>query len=141
MKAAGEIFVYAKIGIFISTKGKDYMAETIIYLVLSFLVSLIFVVLGISQYNSEKPVSLNTGEKPPCEDELTDVLEWNHKHGINLIIYGGVLFLTLSVFVYFIEKYDYIVVQMILFILIILGEIAWLEIQHNILKKKLIKKQ
>ena len=139
MKAAGEIFVYAKIGIFISTKGKDYMAETIIYLVISFLVSLIFVVLGISQYNSEKPVSLNTGEKPPCEDELTDVLEWNHKHGINLIIYGGVLFLTLSVFVYFIEKYDYIVVQMI--ILIILGEIAWLEIQHNILKKKLIKKQ
>lgn len=141
MKAAGEIFVYAKIGIFISTKGKDYMAETIIYLVISFLVSLIFVVLGISQYNSEKPVSLNTGEKPPCEDELTDVLEWNHKHGINLIIYGGVLFLTLSVFVYFIEKYDYIVVQMILFSLIILGEIAWLEIQHNILKKKLIKKQ
>jgi hypothetical protein len=120
-------------------KGKNYMAETIIYLVISFLVSLIFVVLGIRQYNSEKPVSLNTGEKPPCEDELTDVLEWNHKHGKNLIMYGGVLFLTLSVFVYFIEKYDYIIVQIILFILVILGEIAWLEIQHNILKKKLIK--
>jgi hypothetical protein len=120
-------------------KGKNYMEETIIYLVISFLVSLIFVVLGIKQYNSEKPVSLNTGEKPPSEDELTDVLEWNHKHGKNLIIYGGVLFLTLSVFVYFIEKYDYIIVQMILIILVILGEIAWLEIQHNILKKKLIK--
>ena len=50
------------------------------------------------------------------------------------------LFLTLSVFVYFIEKYDYIAVQIILFILVILGEVAWLEIQHNILKKKLIKK-
>ena len=120
-------------------KGKNYMEETIIYLVISFLVSLIFVVLGIKQYNSEKPVSLNTGEKPPSEDELTDVLEWNHKHGKNLIIYGGVLFLTLSVFVYFIEKYDYIIVQMILIILVILGEVAWLEIQHNILKKKLIK--
>ena len=120
-------------------KGKNYMEETIIYLVISFLVSLISVVLGIKQYNSEKPVSLNTGEKPPSEDELTDVLEWNHKHGKNLIIYGGVLFLTLSVFVYFIEKYDYIIVQMILIILVILGEIAWLEIQHNILKKKLIK--
>ena len=116
------------------------MAETIIYLAISFLVSLIFVVLGIRQYNSEKPVSLNTGEKPPCEDELTDVLEWNHKHGKNLIIYGGMLFLTLSAFVYFIEKYDYIVVQMILFILVIGGEITWLEIQHNLLKKKLIKK-
>lgn len=115
------------------------MAGTIIYLVISFLVSLIFVVLGISQYNSEKPVSMNTGEKPPCEDELIDVSEWNHKHGINLIIFGVVLFLTLSVFVYFIEKYVYIVVQVILFILVILGEIAWLEMQHNILKKKLIK--
>ena len=116
------------------------MAGIIIYLVISFLTSLIFVVLGISQYKSEKPVSLNTGEKPPSEDELTDVLEWNHKHGQHLIIYGGVLFLTLSVFVYFIEKYDYIAVQIILFILVILGEVAWLEIQHNILKKKLIKK-
>lgn len=115
------------------------MAETILYLVISFFVSLIFVALGIRQYNSEKPVSLNTGEKPPCEDELTDVSEWNHKHGKNLIIYGGALFLTLSVFVYFIENYDCIVVQMILFILVILGEIAWLVIQHNILKKKLIK--
>lgn len=116
------------------------MAETIIYLVISFLTSLIFVALGISQYKSEKPVSLNTGEKPPCEDELTDVLEWNHKHGKNLIVYGGVLFLALCVFVYFIEKYEYIEVQIILFILVILGEVAWLEIQHNILKKKLIKK-
>ena len=116
------------------------MAGIIIYLVISFLTSLIFVVLGISQYKSEKPVSLNTGEKPPSEDELTDVLEWNRKHGKNLIIYGCVLFLTLSVFVYFIEKYDYIAVQIILFILVILGEVAWLEIQHNILKKKLIKK-
>ena len=62
------------------------------------------------------------------------------RSGKNLIIYGCVLFLTLSVFVYFIEKYDYIAVQIILFILVILGEVAWLEIQHNILKKKLIKK-
>ncbi len=115
------------------------MAETIIYLAISFLVSLIFVALGIRQYHSEKPVSLNTGEKPPCEDELTDVLEWNHKHGKNLMLYGGALFLTLSVFVYFIQKYDCIVVQMILFILVILGEIAWLVIQHNMLKKKFIK--
>ena len=129
-----------KSGYLYRRKGKDYMAGIIIYLVISFFTSLIFVVLGISQYKSEKPVSLNTGEKPPCEDELTDVLEWNRKHGKNLIIYGCVLFLTLSVFVYFIEKYDYIAVQINLFILVILGEVAWLEIQHSILKKKLIKK-
>ncbi len=51
------------------------MAETIIYLVISFLASLVFIVLGISQYKSQKPVSMNTGEKPPREDDLTDVSE------------------------------------------------------------------
>ena len=49
------------------------MAGIIIYLAISFLVSLIFIILGIQQYNSKKPVSINTGEKPPSEDELTSV--------------------------------------------------------------------
>lgn len=34
------------------------MAATIIYLVISLLVSLIFIILGIMQYRSEKPVSI-----------------------------------------------------------------------------------
>lgn len=36
------------------------MADTIIYLVISLLVSLIFVILGIRQYRAEKPVVINT---------------------------------------------------------------------------------
>ena len=47
-----------------------------IYLVISLLVSLIFIILGIRQYRAEKPVAINTGEKPPREDELTSVTEW-----------------------------------------------------------------
>ncbi|WP_177194964.1 hypothetical protein [Pseudobutyrivibrio sp. JW11] len=39
------------------------MAGTIIYLAISFFVSLIFIILGIQQYKSKKPVSINTGEK------------------------------------------------------------------------------
>ena len=61
------------------------MADTIIYLVISLLVSLIFVILGIRQYRAEKPVVINTGEKPPREDELISVTEWNHRHGRNFI--------------------------------------------------------
>ena len=49
------------------------MAATIIYLVISLLVSLIFIILGIMQYRSEKPVSINTGEKPLRKEELTNV--------------------------------------------------------------------
>lgn len=56
------------------------MAAIIIYLVISLLVSLIFILLGIRQYKAEKPVAINTGEKPPREDELTSVTEWNHRH-------------------------------------------------------------
>ncbi|MDE6744902.1 MAG: hypothetical protein K2J95_13585, partial [Lachnospiraceae bacterium] len=77
---------------------------------------------------------------PPREDELTDMSEWNHKHGRNLIIYGCALFVTMSVFIYFIEKFDNTVFQMVVFLIVIFAEIAWLEIQHSLLKKKLIKK-
>lgn len=117
------------------------MEGTIIYLVISSLVSLIFIVLGVNQFRSKVPVSLNTGEVPPREDELTDMSEWNHKHGRNLIIYGCVLFVTMSVFVYFLEKFDNTVFQMVVFLIVIFAEIAWLEIQHSLLKKKLIKKR
>jgi len=116
------------------------MAGTIIYLIISILVSLIFIVLGICQYKSKKPVSLNTGETPPKEDELIDMVEWNHKHGRNLIIYGCLLFITMTVFVYFINRTDNVAVQLVVFFAVIFVEIAWLEVQHNRLKKRLIKK-
>ena len=80
------------------------MVATMIYLVISLLVSLIFIILGIRRYRAEKPVAINTGEKPPREDELTSVTEWNHRHGRNFIILGCALFITLSIVAYFIEK-------------------------------------
>ena len=39
------------------------MAAAIIYLTISVLVSLIFIILGIWQYRSKEPVTINTGEK------------------------------------------------------------------------------
>ena len=53
------------------------MAGTIIGIVMFARVSLIFVILGIVQYHSKVPVSINTGEKPPKDDELIDMTEWN----------------------------------------------------------------
>jgi uncharacterized membrane protein len=115
------------------------MAAIIIYLVISLLVSLIFIILGIRQYKAEKPVTINTGEKPPREDELTSVTEWNHRHGRNLIIFGCALFITLSVFVYFIEKLDSSVFQVVILLIVIFAEIAWVEFEHHVMKKKMIK--
>lgn len=116
------------------------MAATIIYLTISLLVSLIFIILGIRQYKSEKPVTINTGENPPCEDELTNVTEWNHRHGRNFIILGCALFMTLSVFAYFIEKLDRVVFPVIILMIMIFAEIAWVMIDHNVMKKNMIKK-
>ena len=116
------------------------MAATIIYLVISLLVSLIFIILGIRQYKAEKPVAINTGEKPPREDELTSVAEWNRRHGRNFIILGCMLFITLSVFVYFIEKMDHVAVQVVIFLIVLFAEIAWVGFDHNVMKKKMIKK-
>ena len=113
------------------------MAATIIYLVISLLVSLIFIILGITQYRSEKPVSINTGEKPPREDELTSVTEWNHR---NFIILGCALFITQAVFGYFIEKLDGVVVQVVIYMIVVFSEIAWVGFEHNVMKKKMIKK-
>ena len=116
------------------------MAATIIYLVISLVVSIIFIILGISQYRAEKPVSINTGEKPPRKDELTSVAEWNHRHGRNLIIFGCALFITLAVFLYFIEKLDSVVFQVVIFMIVLFAEIAWVEFEHHVMKKNMIKK-
>lgn len=117
------------------------MAAAIIYLGISLLVSFVFIILGIRQYRAEKPVTINTGEKPPREDELTSVAEWNHRHGRNFIILGCALFITLSVFAYFIEKLDSVGFQVVILMIVIFAEIAWVQFEHNVMKKKMIKKK
>lgn len=117
------------------------MAATIIYLVISLLVSLIFIILGIIQYKAEKPVTINTGEKPPREDELTSVTEWNHRHGRNFIILGCAFFITLLVFAYCIENLvGSVVLQVVILLIVLFAEIAWVEFEHKVMKKKMIKK-
>ena len=115
------------------------MAGQIIGIVIFALVSLIFVILGIVQYHSKVPVSINTGEKPPREDELTDMTEWNHKHGRNLVVYGCMLFVTGTVFLFFLEGLESVTLELAVFLAVIFAEVAWLEIQHISMKKKMIK--
>lgn len=118
------------------------MAGTVIYLVFSFLISSIFVILGVHQYKSKTPVTINTGLKPPKAEELTSVTKWNHRHGRDFIILGCVIFLTLSCFVYFIEKNcDSNALQVIIFLGIVFAAIAWVVIDHIIMSQKMIIKK
>lgn len=66
-------------------------AETIIFLAIYILVALLMLCIGISQQRSKMPVGFYTGEKPPTEQELSDVPSWNKKHGAMWILYGIVI--------------------------------------------------
>ena len=69
------------------------------------------------------------------------------KHGsynylfMNLIILGCMLFITLAVVGYFIAKLDgaALYVAVVIFMIMIFAEIAWVEIEHNVMKKRMIK--
>ena len=47
--------------------------------------------IGISQLRSSSPVGFYSGEKPPKEDELTNVQAWNQKHGMMWLVYGIII--------------------------------------------------
>ena len=115
------------------------MAGTIVYLTIAFLVCLGFVLLGIRQYRAKKPVTINIGEKPLREEELTSVAEWNHRHGRNFIILGCSMFLMLSVFAYFMEKLDGGVLPAAILLLALFAEIGWVMLEHHAIKKTMIK--
>ena len=63
------------------------------------------------------------------------------KHGRNLIILGCMLFITLAVVGYFTAKMDGIAlyVAVVIFMVMIFAEIAWGVIEHNVMKKRMIK--
>lgn len=47
--------------------------------------------IGIVQLRSKKPVAFYSGEKPPLEENVKDIAEWNQKHGMMWILYGVVI--------------------------------------------------
>ena len=61
--------------------------------VIVILVGCVMLSIGIVQYRKSGPVGFYSGEKPPRPDELTDVTEWNHKHGMLWMGFGLSIFL------------------------------------------------
>lgn len=58
------------------------MGEYIISLVIYGLISLIMIGIGVSHIKSKEPVGFYTHEQAPRKQEITDILEWNKKHGV-----------------------------------------------------------
>lgn len=70
------------------------MAENIISFSIYLFTACIMLGIGIFQLRSKTPVAFYSGEKPPREDELTDVHAWNRKHGMMWVIYGVIIILS-----------------------------------------------
>ena len=54
---------------------------------------------------------------------------------------GCALFITLSVLGYFMEKLDGVVLQVGILMIVLFAEIAWVQVEYNAMKKKMIKKK
>lgn len=64
-------------------------AEMIMGLVIISIVAVIMVIIGISQFNEkENPVGFYNVIAPPKKEEISDVIQWNKKHGFIWIVYG-----------------------------------------------------
>lgn len=46
------------------------------------MVASVMISIGVKQRKSKTPVGFYTGEEPPKAEGLTDVTEWNKKHGL-----------------------------------------------------------
>lgn len=69
-------------------------AEFIVLFIIISFVALIMTAIGVSQIKSKKPVGFYTGQEPPKEEQLTDVKQWNKKHGIMWMAYGIAMLCT-----------------------------------------------
>lgn len=107
-------------------------AENIMALCIMSFVALIFIGNGISQYKSRKPVGFYTGEKPPKEEELTDVRAWNRAHGFMWSGYG-ILIIASWVSAVFVKNE---VVSVVVTFTIIIGGLAGMIVGHHLLIKK-----
>ena len=71
--------------------------ENVFGLIIFLLVAVFMMGIGVCQWRSTKPVGFYSGEKPPKEDEISDVTAWNHKHGLMWLLYGLVIVLTYGI--------------------------------------------
>lgn len=64
-------------------------AEMIMGLVIISFVAGIMIVIGLCQVNKkDEPVGFYNIIDPPKKDEISDVIQWNKKHGMIWIVYG-----------------------------------------------------
>lgn len=64
-------------------------SEMVMGLIIMSIVSLIMIIIGICQMRKKDiPVGFYNMVDPPKKEEVTDLVQWNKKHGLIWIVYG-----------------------------------------------------
>lgn len=111
------------------------MAETIMALIIFLFVAIIMIGIGISQLRSKAPVGFYTGEKPPREEQLSDVKMWNKKHGMLWISYGIAIIVSVGLSMLVNDE----MISTIILAGVIVGALPVMMWCHSCLKKKYYK--
>lgn len=93
-------------------------------------------IIGIIQYRSKTPVGFWAGKEPPKPEQVTDIRQYNRKHGMMWIIYGVGLILCFFSGMYF---GSFIAAMSVLIECI--GGIFLMILYHNRLNRKYLKKE
>lgn len=112
--------------------GGFNMAENIITFAILLVVSMVMIIIGVSQVRSKEPVGFYTGEEPPKKEQLTDMEAWNKKHGYMWIAYG---FAIIAAFIIccFIKRE---MIALAVLFCVVIGAIPVMMLRHRHLKKK-----
>ena len=57
-----------------------------------------------------------------------------------ILLFWVVCYLLHKLFLDILKKLDGVVVQVVIYMIVLFSEIAWVELEHNMMKKKMIKK-
>ncbi len=108
------------------------MVENIIAFVILLFVSIIMIIIGVSQIKSKEPVGFYTCEKLPKKEQLLDMEVWNKKHGYMWIVYGFAIIGSFTICSFVKPE----TIASIILFCVIIGAIPIMMLYHCHLKKK-----
>lgn len=107
-----------------------------IVMLVCFVVALVFIIIGLIDTKSKKPVGIYSNIKSPNQEEITDVKAYNGACG-KLIIAYGLLFLIVGIVSFYIKESH---IAVLLTLSAFLGAIGMMIIYETFISPKYLKK-
>lgn len=113
------------------------MGETIFIVLILGFCALLMAGIGISQMRSKEPTGFYTWEPKLTSDKISNVSEWNKKHGM-MFIYYGICFVICAIAIILIGADSiWIFIPLLVFVILPIILIIW---EHTKLVEQYVKK-